>query len=107
MNRCRSCQATEVGCDNCQLYRGRPCCEDCDHEPEETAVNIEDLDLLDDEHRHMQCTECQDVQLGVPFLATCGRRAIGFLGTSDEPPPNACPDCLALLDEPCPWCGAE
>lgn len=31
---CRACLASEVGCDAAQLYRGRPCCDHCDHDQE-------------------------------------------------------------------------
>ena len=66
------------------------------------ATAVSDLDLLDDETRHAYCSACYpDLQLGVPFIARCGRRAIGFAGFADQPPANACPDCLALLDQPC------
>ena len=65
-----------------------------------------DLDLLDDELRHLCCGNCYpDLTLGVPFIAVCGRRAVGFRGHSLKPPDNACPDCLALVGEPCPECG--
>lgn len=65
-------------------------------------ATLDDLDLLDDETRHAYCTACYPrLQLGVPFIARCGRRAIGFVGIADQPPANACPDCLAVLDQPC------
>jgi len=69
----------------------------------------DDLALLDDETRHACCIICHpDDALGVPFTALCGRRAIAFRGHADDPPPNACPDCLELWDEdePCPVCAA-
>lgn len=29
---CRACLATETGCEHVQLYRGRRCWDDCDHD---------------------------------------------------------------------------
>jgi hypothetical protein len=66
-----------------------------------------DLDLLDDETCHAFCDTCYPVrQLGVPFIAYCGCKAIGFVGESAEPPDNACPDCLAVWKQPCRRCGS-
>lgn len=68
----------------------------------EPMITADDLDLLDDETRHAYCTSCYpDLRLGVPFIARCGRRAIGFVGFADQPPPHACRECLAVLDQPC------
>jgi hypothetical protein len=69
--------------------------------------STEDLALLDDDTRHAKCTACYpDPRVGRPFTALCGRRAIGFVGTTEHPPANACPDCLDVLDDPCRVCGA-
>jgi hypothetical protein len=66
------------------------------------ATTADDLDLLDDETRHAYCTSCYpDLRPGVPFTARCGRRAVTFVGISPTPPANACPDCLAVADQPC------
>ena len=78
-------------------------------------MNIEapDLALLDDPFKHAHCTECQDVKPGTPFLALCGKRAVGLLGIQvddvNDFPPGAvpCPACLELFGDRCPWCGAE
>ena len=70
--------------------------------------------MSDDQIRHAHCGACQDnPPRGTPFLALCGRTAVGTLGISvehiDDFPPGLvpCPECLELMDEPCPWCGAE
>ena len=61
-----------------------------------------DLDLLDDEQRHACCLVCYpDRRPGLPFVALCGRHAIGFRGESEIAPPNACPACAALYGR-CP-----
>jgi hypothetical protein len=68
---------------------------------------IADLDLLDDDHRHAICMLCNpDHRPGRPFIGLCGRRAVGLRGEdSVTPPPNACPECLALFGGPCLRCG--
>ena len=71
-----------------------------------------DLALPNDPIRHAHCGECQEVPGLAPFLALCGRTAVGTLGITvpdvDDFPPGLvpCPDCLELIDDPCPWCGA-
>ena len=72
------------------------------------AINdLADLDLLDDDTRHAFCTRCwPDWRPGAPFVALCGRRAVGFAGDGMVAPPNACPDCLRLFRRPCPRCGS-
>lgn len=74
-----------------------------------TALDRADLDLLDDPHEHCCCWTCQPgpYVFGDRFVALCGRRAVvGDPLMSIVPPENACPDCLALLAEPCQICGA-
>jgi hypothetical protein len=65
-----------------------------------------DLQLLDDETPHAFCPICHPVyEPGRPFTALCGQKAVGSGDESDEPPSNACPDCLVLVGEPCRRCG--
>jgi len=72
----------------------------------------DDLDLLDDSHRHARCTICTGTTgplAGVPYIALCGRRAIN-LRTWDDPacfPPDACPACLTAWPLGCSQCGAR
>lgn len=68
---------------------------------------LDDLDLLDDEHRHTICLVCHPThQPGQPFTAKCGRRAISLGGITHWRPPNPCADCLELLGKPCSRCGS-
>ncbi len=68
------------------------------------AVDLSDLDLLDDEKRHARCPECTpEPPLGVPFIAVCGVRTVWWFYLSALPP-NACKNCLATPS--CPKCGA-
>lgn len=77
---------------------------------EDLALDLSDLDLLDDELRHGRCISCGGgtgcMKLGVPFIAMCGKRAIwtSRLAEFDRPTPtNACPVCLLRLRlGPCP-----
>ena len=70
-----------------------------------------DLDLLDDPYKHARCRfYCDPSPRGHPFIALCGRRAIGLTGIEVElkdVPPGVliCPDCLAVYDQPCRLCG--
>lgn len=76
-----------------------------------TLTEDDDLDLLDDAKRHARCILCTGEPgdlVGVPFIAICGRRAINLRVWPDPAafPPDACPECVALFDQPCPRCGA-
>lgn len=90
-------------CRTLVLPRGLPVDEDLD---------LSDLDLLDDEHRHGRCSRCGGgtgtMKRGVVFTAMCGARAIWLrpLPPKTPPtPPDACPACADLLYGPCPVCG--
>lgn len=41
-------------------------------------ADVSDLELLNDEHRHAGCVICYPDPVGGPYIALCGRRAIGF-----------------------------
>lgn len=70
------------------------------------AVDLSDLDLLDDESAHARCTYCYpgDVTLK-PIRALCGATAIQQHGPTGTKPPNACEACEAAWDRPCGVCG--
>lgn len=71
------------------------------------AVDLSDLEMLDDENRHARCTVCTPERppLGVPFVAWCGTKAVwlSYLTAADAVPVNACQDCLTLPT--CARCG--
>lgn len=72
------------------------------------VVDLSDLDLLDDEYHHGWCDQCLPTppKIMEPFTAVCGR-TVTFQQAwklAKTPPPNACPDCLAV--SACPRCGA-
>lgn len=71
-------------------------------------VDLSDIDLLDDEHKHARCTFCQpDVAMLEPFVALCGVRAVHQgEGPAEQKPVNACPECEVLWHQPCRRCGA-
>lgn len=73
------------------------------------AVEVEDLDMLDDDKRHARCVACTPAKDGQAFIALCGRRAVMWplpLGRKKhEPPKNACEDCVKLYWLPCRKCG--
>lgn len=71
------------------------------------ALDLSDLDLLDDEHTHASCDRCypEPPDLGVPFTAWCGRRAVRLRpGRRYVAPPDACAACNDP-DLPCATCG--
>lgn len=78
---------------------------------DETAT---ELDSLDDGRHHLWCKTCHPeweahplgAELGVPFTAWCGVRAILLVPSAVELPADACPACAAP-DTTCPVCGAQ
>lgn len=74
-----------------------------------TAPLEDTLDVLDDPLRHASCDRCypDPPQLGDPFVAWCGTRALWLyvppIGGRWEVPPNPCPACLEL--PACQTCG--
>lgn len=82
---------------------------------EAVDVDLADLDALDGLH-HAWCGTCHPkwttrtlgAELGVPFTAWCGERAV-FLAvwqSDDVPPGPLCPVCWADPPPPCATCGA-
>lgn len=76
------------------------------------VVDTAELDALDDGVRHLWCRFCHSewemrplgAELGVPFTAYCGVRAVILVPSPQHLPPDACEDCR---DAPgCPVCGA-
>lgn len=71
------------------------------------ALDLSDLDLLDDDRQHGACLVC--VPETIPplsiYVALCGRTAVARGLASYEPTPDMCPDCRKLWDKPCPRCG--
>jgi hypothetical protein len=72
-------------------------------------IEVEDLDLLDDAHRHARCTYCQPKGPGLlnPFEALCGVRAVYLTGWNSHTatPPDACGACEEAWNKPCRRCG--
>lgn len=61
------------------------------------AIDLSDLNLLDDKHEHYLCIVCHpgmEQPIGIPFVAWCGRRAIRYKYL----PPGT------MLADPCPEC---
>lgn len=70
----------------------------------EEALDLSDLDLLDDPHAHFFCAPCNPTMPG-PCVAICGKRAYAKGRLVLGIPPNVCPPCAELLFKPCPKCG--
>lgn len=77
-------------------------------------VDLSDLDALDGLH-HAWCSRCYPrwaarplgAELGVPFVAWCGQRAV-FLAvwqSHDLPPGEVCAACWVEPIAPCATCG--
>lgn len=68
------------------------------------ALELEDLDLLDDDVRHAKCMRCHSWfgYLGVPFVAFCGRKAVWLVELDQDPRPK-CPACVN--NPTCATCG--
>jgi hypothetical protein len=72
------------------------------------ALDLSDLDLLDDLRRHCFCIPCCGGRLPVVgvFIAICGTQALARATEVLEDPPAACCDvCAERFHQPCPECG--
>jgi hypothetical protein len=78
---------------------------------EERAVAAE-LDALDAGQRHLWCRYCHPewqaralgAELGAPFTAYCGVRAVILVPSAEDLPPDSCDACREAPR--CPECGA-
>ncbi len=73
----------------------------------DAALDLSDLDLLDEPGKHLACAHCSPGGPG-PALGLCGKRfyAQGVpVYWDDDLDADVCPPCAELFSHACPRCG--